>query len=58
MRARVYYRAAMNARRIQGLRRELIPAVMLLLLTISGVALSVGNDSPALHSIPTPACSC
>jgi signal transduction histidine kinase/ActR/RegA family two-component response regulator len=41
----------MNSRRTPSFRREVIPAVMLLLLALAAVVLSAGNDSPALHSI-------
>src|SRR5688572_26524389 len=41
----------MNSRRAPSFRREVIPAVMLLLLALAAVVLSAGNDSPALHSI-------
>ena len=41
----------MVSRRAQNFRREVIPAVMLLLLALAAVVLAVGNDSPALHSI-------
>jgi signal transduction histidine kinase/ActR/RegA family two-component response regulator len=51
MRPGVYSRCAMDVRRALSFRRELIPVVMLMLLTLAGVVLSVGNDSPALHSI-------